>query len=75
VATDILSGALPFTIQKAGTATGTRRALNLIEGANLTLTVAKNSYRYCPISLLMRRFNGRGYASFFRVDDKTPTLR
>ena len=37
VATDIVSGALPFTIQKAGTAIGTRRALNLIEGANVTI--------------------------------------
>jgi hypothetical protein len=43
VATDIVSGALPFTIQKAGTAIGTRRALNLIEGANITLTVADDS--------------------------------
>ena len=43
VATDIVSGALPFTIQKAGTAIGTRRALNLIEGANVTLTVADDS--------------------------------
>ena len=37
------SGALPFTIQKAGTAIGTRRALNLIEGANVTLTVADDA--------------------------------
>jgi hypothetical protein len=43
VATDIVSGALPFTIQKAGTAIGTRRALNLIEGANVTLTVADDT--------------------------------
>ncbi len=43
VATDIVSGALPFTIQKAGAAIGTRRALNLIEGANITLTVADDS--------------------------------
>jgi hypothetical protein len=43
VATDIVSGALPFTIQKAGTAIGTRRALNLIDGANITLTVADDS--------------------------------
>lgn len=43
VATDIVSGALPFTIQKAGAALGTRRALNLIEGANITLTVADDS--------------------------------
>ena len=43
VATDIVSGALPFTIQKAGTAIGTRRALNLIEGANVALTVTDDS--------------------------------
>jgi len=43
VATDIVSGALPFTIQKAGAAIGTRRALNLIEGANTTLTVTDDS--------------------------------
>ncbi len=43
VATDIVSGALPFTIQKVGAAIGTRRALNLIEGANVTLTVADDS--------------------------------
>src|SRR5450759_1790074 len=43
VATDIVSGALPFTIQKARAAIGTRRALNLIEGANVTLTVADDS--------------------------------
>src|ERR1017187_4352115 len=43
VATDIVSGALPFTIQKAGAAIGTRRALNLTEGANVTLTVADDS--------------------------------
>ena len=43
VASDIVSGALPFTIQKAGTAVGTRRALNLIEGANITLTVADDA--------------------------------
>ena len=43
VATDIVSGALPFTIQKAGTAIGTRRALNLIVGANVTLTVADDT--------------------------------
>ena len=34
VATDMVSGALPVTIQKAGTAIGTRRALNLIKEAN-----------------------------------------
>jgi hypothetical protein len=43
VATDIVSGALPFTIQKAGTTIGTRRAVNLIEGANVTLTVADDA--------------------------------
>jgi len=43
VATDIVSGALPFTVQKAGTAIGTRRALNLIEGANVTLTLADDA--------------------------------
>ncbi len=40
VATDIVSGSLPFTIQSAGAAVGTRRALNLIQGANVTITVA-----------------------------------
>ena len=40
VATDIVSGSLPFTIQSAGSAVGTRRSLNLIQGANVTLTVA-----------------------------------
>jgi Carbohydrate binding domain len=43
VATDIVSGALLFTIQKAGIAIGTRRALNLIEGANVTLAVADDA--------------------------------
>ena len=43
MATDIVSGALLFTIQKAGTAIGTRRALNLIEGANVTLTVVDDA--------------------------------
>src|ERR1035437_4015941 len=42
-ASDIVSGALAFTIQKAGSAIGTRRALNLIEGSNVTLTVADDS--------------------------------
>ena len=37
-ASDIVSGALPFTIQNNGTAVGTRRALNLIQGANIGLT-------------------------------------
>lgn len=40
VAGDIVSGSLPFAIQKAGVAQGIRRALNLIEGLNVTLTVA-----------------------------------
>ena len=35
---DIVSGALPFTIQNNGAAVGTRRALNLIQGANIGLT-------------------------------------
>jgi hypothetical protein len=43
VASDITSGALPFTIQKGGTAIGTRWAVNLIEGTNITLTVADDS--------------------------------
>ncbi|MCC6364924.1 MAG: hypothetical protein IT165_15510 [Bryobacterales bacterium] len=38
VAADIVSGALPFTIQNNGAAVGTRRALNLIQGANIGLT-------------------------------------
>ena len=38
VASDIVSGALPFTIQNNGAAVGTRRALNLIQGANIGLT-------------------------------------
>ncbi len=37
-ASDIVSGALPFTIQNNGAAVGTRRALNLIQGANIGLT-------------------------------------
>jgi hypothetical protein len=43
VATDITSGALPFTIKKAAVDVGTRRALNLIEGANIGLTVADDA--------------------------------
>jgi hypothetical protein len=39
-ASDIVSGALPFTIQNNGTPVGTRRALNLIQGANIGLTFA-----------------------------------
>jgi hypothetical protein len=38
VAADIVSGALPFTIQNNGATVGTRRALNLIQGANIGLT-------------------------------------
>ena len=38
VAADIVSGALAFTIQNNGAAIGTRRALNLIQGANIGLT-------------------------------------
>lgn len=38
VAADIVSGSLPFTIQNNGAAVGTRRALNLIQGANIGLT-------------------------------------
>ena len=38
VAADIVSGALPFTIQNNGAAVGTRRALNLIQGASIGLT-------------------------------------
>ncbi len=38
VASDIVSGALPFTIQNNGAVVGTRRALNLIQGANIGLT-------------------------------------
>jgi hypothetical protein len=37
-ASDIVSGALPFAIQNNGAAVGTRRALNLIQGANIGLT-------------------------------------
>jgi len=39
-ASDIVSGALPFTIQNNGSAVGTRRALNLIQGANMGLAFA-----------------------------------
>ena len=38
-ASDIVSGALAFTIQNNGTVVGTRRALNLIQGANVGLTI------------------------------------
>jgi hypothetical protein len=37
-ASDIVSGSLPFTIQNGGAIVGTRRALNLIQGANIGLT-------------------------------------
>lgn len=37
-ASDIVSGSLPFTIQNNGTPVGTRRALNLSQGANIGLT-------------------------------------
>ncbi len=42
-ASDIVSGSLPFKIQKAGADVGTRRALNFIEGANIGLTVADDA--------------------------------
>jgi hypothetical protein len=38
VAADIVSGSLPFLIQNNGSPVGTRRALNLIQGANIGLT-------------------------------------
>jgi hypothetical protein len=37
-ASDIVSGSAPFAIQNNGTGVGPRRALNLIQGANVTLT-------------------------------------
>lgn len=37
-ASDITAGSLPFTIQNNGATVGTRRALNLIQGANIGLT-------------------------------------
>lgn len=40
VATDIVSGALPFKIQKDGTDIGTRRALNFIEGPRVAITAS-----------------------------------
>ncbi len=43
VAGDIISGSLPFTIENNGTPVGNRRALNLIEGANVTLSFADDS--------------------------------
>ena len=42
-ASDITSGSMPFAIKKAGATIGTRRALNLIEGANIGLTVADDA--------------------------------
>jgi hypothetical protein len=42
-ASDIVSGSLPFLIKKAGADVGTRRALNLIEGTNVTITVADDA--------------------------------
>ena len=43
VATDIVSGELPFRIQKGGTDVGSRRALNLIEGARVTISATDDS--------------------------------
>lgn len=43
VAGDIVSGSLPFTIQNNGSVVGTRRALNLIQGANMALSFADDS--------------------------------
>lgn len=43
VATDIVSGELPFQIQKAGVDVGSRRALNLIEGARVTISATDDS--------------------------------
>ena len=40
VATDIVSGSMPFKIQKAGADAGTRRGLNLIEGSRVSITAA-----------------------------------
>jgi hypothetical protein len=42
-ASDIVSGSLPFKVQKAGADVGTRRALNFTEGANIGLTVADDA--------------------------------
>ncbi len=42
-ASDIVSGSLPFKIQKTGADVGTRHALNLIEGANIGVTVADDA--------------------------------
>ena len=43
VAGDIVSGALPFTIQNNGSVVATRRALNVIQGANMALSFADDS--------------------------------
>lgn len=43
VAGDIVSGSLPFTIQNNGSVVGTRRALNLVQGANMALSFADDS--------------------------------
>ncbi len=40
VAGDIVSGSLPFMIQNNGAAVGTRRALNLVQGSDVTLSCA-----------------------------------
>jgi hypothetical protein len=42
-ASDIVSGSLPFKIEKAGADVGTRRALNLIEGTGIGLTCADDA--------------------------------
>ena len=42
-ASDITSGSMPFTIKQTGATIGTRRALNLIEGSNIGLTVADDA--------------------------------
>jgi hypothetical protein len=42
-ASDIVSGSLPFKIQKAGADVATRHALNLIQGVNIGLTVADDA--------------------------------
>jgi hypothetical protein len=43
VAGDIVSGSLPYTIQNNGTPVGNRRALNLAQGTNVTLSFADDS--------------------------------
>jgi hypothetical protein len=42
-ASDIVSGAFPFAIQNNGVAVGTRRALNLAQGSNVTLSFADDA--------------------------------